>query len=81
VSQGERFDASGAYVRRWIPEIAALPDRHVHSPWTAPDDVLRESGVRLGQTYPRPIVDLRRTREAALRAYDDMKAAAGPTGD
>jgi deoxyribodipyrimidine photo-lyase len=81
VSQGERFDASGAYVRRWVPEIAALPDRHVHAPWEAPDDILRESGVRPGETYPRPIVDLRRTRTAALRAYDEMRAANGTPGE
>jgi len=78
--QGERFDPAGTYVRRWIPEIAALPDAHVHAPWDAPEGVLRESGVKLGATYPRPLVDLRRTRDAALRAYDEMKTRAGAGG-
>jgi deoxyribodipyrimidine photo-lyase len=57
VVQGERFDPDGAYVRRWLPELARLPAPHIHAPWRAPDDVLRDAGVTLGRTYPRPIVD------------------------
>jgi deoxyribodipyrimidine photo-lyase len=56
VTQGEKFDPEGNYVRRWIPELAALPARHIHSPWTAPADVLAAANVRLGDHYPRPIV-------------------------
>ncbi len=69
VSQGEKFDAAGAYVRRWVPELSKLPDSWVHAPWTAPDLVLRAAGVRLGSTYPRPIVDLAEGRQRALEAY------------
>lgn len=69
-SQGERFDAEGLYVRRWIPELAALPDRWLHAPWTAPDAVLAKAGVVLGRTYPRPIVD---HGEARLRALAALK--------
>ena len=63
-AQGERFDADGAYVRRWLPELAGLPTRFVHRPWEAPESALNEAGVRLGDTYPRPIVDhkIARTR-------------------
>jgi deoxyribodipyrimidine photo-lyase len=57
ITQGEKFDPDGAYVRRWVPELAAIPAKWIHRPWEAPDDVLRDAGVRLGRTYPRPIVD------------------------
>lgn len=57
VTQGEKFDPQGQYVRRWVPELAELPAKHIHAPWNAPDDVLARAGVRLGHDYPRPIVD------------------------
>ena len=69
VSQGESWDGAGAYVRRWVPELARLPDRHLHAPWTAPADALGEAGVVLGRTYPNPIVDLAAGRRRALEAY------------
>ncbi len=69
VAQGQRFDPRGEYVRRWIPEIAALPDRYVHDPWAAPREVLSNAGVRPGDTYPRPVLDLKQTRRRALEAY------------
>lgn len=68
VLQGKKFDPDGAYVRRWIPEIAALPDRWIHKPWTAPPDRLAASGIALGETYPAPIVDHAAARERALAA-------------
>ncbi|HCH71503.1 MAG TPA: deoxyribodipyrimidine photolyase [Ochrobactrum sp.] len=55
VLQGEKFDTKGVYVRKWVPEIAALPDCWIHKPFAAPPAVLREAGVVLGQTYPLPI--------------------------
>lgn len=57
VTQGERFDPTGDYVRTWVPELERLPTRYLHAPWTAPSDVLAQAGVRLGQNYPEPIVD------------------------
>jgi deoxyribodipyrimidine photo-lyase len=68
ILQGEKFDAAGAYVRRWVPEIAALPDQFIHRPWEAPALVLREAGVTLGRTYPAPIVDHNEARARALAA-------------
>ena len=68
-TQGEKFDKAGDYVRRWIPELAELPDRYLHQPWSAPADVLRDAHVTLGETYPHPIVDHREARNAALAAY------------
>ena len=72
VIQGQRFDPTGAYVRRWIPELAALPDRYIHAPWTAPADTAARAHVRLGETYPHPIVDHARARQRALDAYKSM---------
>ncbi len=69
VAQGERWDPEGAYVRRWVPELARLPARWVHQPWAAPEAVLSEAGVRIGETYPAPIVDLATARNRALAAY------------
>ena len=69
VSQGQKFDPDGGYVRRWVPELAGMPDRWLHAPWTAPDAVLEKAGVRLGQDYPSPVVDLSAGRQRALEAY------------
>tara|TARA_R110002110_G_scaffold406421_1_gene626463 strand:- start:295442 stop:296884 length:1443 start_codon:yes stop_codon:yes gene_type:complete len=73
VAQGEKFDRDGDYVRRWVPELAALPDKYLHHPWDAPADVLESAGVVLGQTYPEPVVDHRAAREATLSAYAQIK--------
>ncbi|MBA8821623.1 deoxyribodipyrimidine photolyase [Ochrobactrum sp. P6BS-III] len=54
VLQGDKFDTHGVYVRKWVPEIAALPDRWIHKPFAAPEAVLREAGIVLGKTYPLP---------------------------
>ncbi len=53
-TQGLKFDKAGDYIRRWLPELAALPDKYLHEPWTAPAQVLRDAGVMLGETYPLP---------------------------
>jgi deoxyribodipyrimidine photo-lyase len=74
VVQGERFDADGAYVRAWVPELAALPDRYLHRPWEAPPHVLAEAGVQLGETYPRPLIDHAEARQRALAAYAAVSA-------
>jgi deoxyribodipyrimidine photo-lyase len=68
VTQGQKFDADGRYVRRWVPELRKLPDRWLHAPWTAPIGVLDLAGVRLGRDYPRPLVDHAMARERALEA-------------
>lgn len=74
VSQGERFDPQGKYVRRWVPEIAELPDKYLHSPWTASDDLLASAGITLGGNYPKPLVDLKTSRQAALDAWQGIKS-------
>ena len=70
VLQGEKFDDQGAYVRRYVPEIARLPDRWIHRPWEAPDEELRRAGIVLDRTYPRPIVDHAFARQRFLAAAE-----------
>jgi deoxyribodipyrimidine photo-lyase len=75
VLQGEKFDPDGAYVRRWVPELAALPAGLIHQPWSAAPLELKSAGVDLGKTYPAPIIDHRIGRERALKAYAKVRAA------
>jgi deoxyribodipyrimidine photo-lyase len=77
ILQGERFDKAGDYVRRWVPEIAALPDKFLHKPWEAPADLLDDAGITLGETYPLPIVDHKQARQRALDAYAAIKKSRG----
>ena len=77
--QTERFDPARAYLRRWLPELARLPDRWIACPWEAPPAVLAEAGIVLGRDYPRPVVDFRDSRAAALAAYGSIKTPAGRT--
>ncbi|WP_349364446.1 MAG: deoxyribodipyrimidine photo-lyase [Roseitalea porphyridii] len=76
ILQGEKFDPDGAYVRRFVPELADLPDRYIHKPWEAPRKVLEKAKVSLGSTYPEPMVEHKRARERALDAYNEMRGQA-----
>ncbi|MCB1120430.1 MAG: DNA photolyase family protein [Verrucomicrobiae bacterium] len=73
VLQGRKFDPEGAYVRQWLPEIAALPTALIHEPWTATDLDWRAAGLQRGQSYPDPIVGLTEGRDRALSAYQELK--------
>ncbi len=73
VTQGERFDSNGDYIREFVPELSGLPNQYIHKPWEAPEDVLREARIKLGTHYPKPLVDLKTSRQAALDAYAKMK--------
>lgn len=73
VSQGTKFDPDGRYVRRWVPELARLPNDWLHEPWAAPPEVLKASGVSLGSDYPRPVVDHGEARKNALAALASIK--------
>ncbi len=73
VVQGEKFDPHGDYVRRWVPELNRLPAEWIHQPWEAPTNVLTEAGVKLGTTYPEPIVDHYNARIRALAALAKLK--------
>jgi deoxyribodipyrimidine photo-lyase len=67
--QQERFDPDGTYVRRYVPELADVPDRYLAEPWTMPEAVQAEVGCRIGTDYPAPIVDHKQARAEALERY------------
>lgn len=73
VLQGQKFDPDGAYVRRWVPELAGLPNRYLQRPWEAPAAELRRAGIELGRHYPLPLVDLAASRQAALDAFASLR--------
>jgi deoxyribodipyrimidine photo-lyase len=73
ITQGEKFDKSGEYIKEWIPELADMPAKWVHKPWEAPEQVLRQAGVVLGKTYPFPIVDHAQARVEALQAFSSKE--------
>jgi deoxyribodipyrimidine photo-lyase len=74
ILQGRTFDPNGDYIRRWCPELAHLPTRFIHAPFEASPEILERAGVRLGETYPKPIVDHEKARRAALEGYQHVRA-------
>lgn len=73
--QQQRFDPDGRYVRRYVPELAGVPDEYLAEPWRMPGEQQERAGCRIGRDYPGPIVDHKQARQAALDRYRD--AAAG----
>lgn len=74
VTQGRKFDARGDYVRKWVPELAALGDAAIHDPAACSAQELAAAGVELGETYPKPLVPLDRGRERALAALASIRS-------
>jgi deoxyribodipyrimidine photo-lyase len=75
VTQSERFDAEGRFIRRYVPEIAALAGKEIHAPWSVPVAIQRAKGVVVGRDYPAPVVDHAVARAAALALYNSVRAA------
>lgn len=73
VTQSERFDAAGKFIRRYLPQLAGLPDAVIHAPWKANEVELVAAGVVLGSNYPKPIVDHAEARERTLLRYAVVK--------
>ena len=73
ITQSEKFDPDGAYIRTFVPELKDVPAKAIHAPWQADEDVLAKAGVTLGKTYPRPLVDHGEGRRRALDAYQKVK--------
>lgn len=75
VLQGAKFDPEGAYIRRWVPELARVPAAFIHAPWQMSPDEQRRSGCVIGQDYPTPLVDHEWARERALLAYAQARGS------
>ena len=69
ITQSEKFDKQGSYIRRYVPELSNMPEKYIHMPWLAPTDVLTAAGVDIGNNYPAPIMDIKESRERALAAF------------
>lgn len=77
VLQGEKFDSQGEYVRCWLPELRRLPAASIHAPWQAAPDRLAAASVRLGGTYPLPVVAHQQARMRALEAFETLRGERG----
>ncbi len=73
VLQAAKFDPDAEYIKMWVPELAGLDAPAIFAPWEAGPIELEAAGVRLGETYPRPLVDLKESREWALAAFEEIK--------
>lgn len=74
VTQSQKFDADGAFIRRYLPELAQCDARAIHAPWTMPPDAQRAAGVAIGRDYPAPVVDHAVVRLQALELFKAVKA-------
>jgi len=73
VTQGQKFDPEGSYTRKFVPELKNLPDKYLFNPWEAPEHILSKAGINLGIDYPKPLVDLKESRDRALMAFASLK--------
>jgi deoxyribodipyrimidine photo-lyase len=73
ILQGKKYDPMGDFVRQWVPELAEVPQRYIHTPWMMPPELQRQTKCIIGRDYPQPIVDHSFARERALEAYKQTK--------
>jgi deoxyribodipyrimidine photo-lyase len=71
--QAQKFDPSGEYIRTWLPELRAVPDQYIYTPWQMPPDVQANTWCMIGKHYPQPIVEHAFARQRALDAYSKIK--------
>ena len=77
VTQSKKFDPNGAFIRSQLPELAEVPEKYLHEPWTMPPEVQRASRCVIGRTYPGPIVDHAAARKKALAIYSAVRSDSG----
>jgi len=73
ITQGKKFDEDGEYTKKYVPELRDMPKKYLFNPWDAPDNVLKKANITLGVNYPRPIVDIKISREKALESFRQIK--------
>lgn len=69
ILQAKKFDTNAEYIKKWVPELARVPLKYIFEPYKAPDHVLKQAGVVLGATYPKPIVDIQLSAKHALEVF------------
>jgi deoxyribodipyrimidine photo-lyase len=73
ITQSQKFDPDGIYIRKFIPEIKKLPNKYIFCPWETPNDLQQELSTIVGKDYPEPIVEIKESRELALNAFASIK--------
>jgi deoxyribodipyrimidine photo-lyase len=81
VTQSEKFDAQGKFIKRYLPQLAGLSTKSIHAPWTAKPLELQAAGIELGRNYPRPVVDHAIARAETLQRYAVVKKVAQDSAD
>ena len=76
ITQSEKFDADGKFIKRYLPQLAKLDKKYIHAPWTAPEMTLQMAGITLGKDYPRPVVAHDEARKRTLQRYEVVKKVA-----
>ena len=74
MTQSEKFDPEGRFIRRYLPQLAALPDKLIHAPWQARPLDLQAAGIELGRDYPVPVVQHDEARARTLQRFAVVKA-------
>ena len=72
MTQQERYDPDGEYVRRYVPELKKVPAKYISEPWKMPDDIQQASGCVIGKDYPKPVVDHKEARQLAMERYKSI---------
>ncbi|MFB6207956.1 MAG: deoxyribodipyrimidine photo-lyase [Candidatus Nanohaloarchaea archaeon] len=72
-TQGEKWDPDGEYIREHVPELRDVPEEYIHRPQQMPEEVQEETGVRIGEDYPEPIVEHAEERDAAIKMFEDAR--------
>lgn len=73
ITQGQKFDPDGEFIRHWVPEVIQVPQEYIHTPWAMPERIQQQAGCRIGVDYPAPIVDHAWARQRALEAFAGIK--------